>query len=287
MAIHFNSIKKYNQYFNIAPPKKEFIDVVRYDDYQNLRLESSGITSDFYMLAFKRNMTDLRWYGNTDFDTKSGFLYFISPDHLHKWNVKQQWSGYHILINPILIKEKNINFSFFNYEINEALFLTVEEQTRVENLFEQIHDEYQKDDYSMNLLMAYSNLFLTYVQKCYQRQFKTREPLYNKLIIEFKEQLNTYYLNNPTHLPSVSYFANKLNLSTNYFSDLIKHHIGKTALEVIHEKIILEAKRELRNSFKTISEIGYDLGFEYPTYFARLFKKHTGLTPSQFRQNKI
>jgi AraC-like DNA-binding protein len=103
-------------------------------------------------------------------------------------------------------------------------------------------------------------------------------------VVEFKKRLNSYYIDHPQVLPSVNHFAEQLNLSTNYFGDLIKHHTGQAASEIIQDKVIAEATRLLQSSDKTIAEIGYDLGFEYPTYFARLFKKHTGTTPSQFRK---
>lgn len=287
MNKHFDSIKAFNKYLGLKSPKKELIDVVRYNDYNDLRLESSGITFDYYLIAYKRNMTDLRWYGNTEYDRESGFLYFLSPDQLIEWKVEQQWSGYHIMISPILLQEFNIDFNYFNYQVSEALFLTEDEQARVETLFEQIHDEYLKDDYSLDLLMAYCNLFFTYVQKCYFRQFNSRQPLYNKIVVEFKKLLNNYYTNNPGRLPSVNYFAESLNLSPNYFSDLIKHHTGKTTIELIHEKIISIAKKDLKFTNSPISEIGYHLGFEYPTYFGRLFKKFTGKTPTEFREASI
>ncbi|EAY27376.1 transcriptional regulator [Microscilla marina ATCC 23134] len=235
-------------------------------------------------MAFKRGMTDLEWFGNTEFDTKSGFLYLIQPHQVYKWETDHPWEGYHMMVSPILLQEYNIDFSFFQYEIQEALFLTKDEQTQIETLYTQVHTEYQKDNYELDLLMAYSNLIFTYVGKCYKRQFETRQPLYNKIVVQFKKLLNAYYNNHPQQMPSVKHFANQLNLSSNYFGDLIKHNTGQTASEIIQTKIITEAKRQLRLSDKTIAEIGYDLGFEYPTYFTRLFKKHTGKTPSQFKK---
>lgn len=281
---HFKSIKKYNQYIGYNLPKKDLIDIVDYNHCNNLRLQCEGLTSDFYMMAFKRSMTDLQWFGNTKFDSSSAFLYFIQPKQIHKWHVEKPWKGYHILVSPILLQEYNIDFSFFQYEINEALFLTEEEQGHLAVLFFQIHEEYQKDNYEIDLLIAYSNLIFTYVAKCYKRQFETRQPLYNKVVLEFKKLLNSYYSLEVTDIPNVNYFAEKLNLSTNYFGDLIKHNTNKTASEIIQEKIIYEAKNRLQNSEKTVAEIGYDLGFKYPTYFIRMFKKHIGKTPSQFRK---
>jgi len=281
---HFDTIKKYNNFLGYDKPKKDLIDVVKYANYDKLQLTCSGITSDFYTIAFKRNMTDLEWFGNTEFDTKSAFLYFIKPEQVHKWDVKKPWEGSHILVSPILLSAYNIDFSFFKYEINEALFLTEEEQVQIESLYVQIYKEYDKDNYDLALLVAYCNLIFTYISTCYKRQFETRQPLYNKIVVAFKKLLHNFYSKNLNELPSVHYFAEKLHLSTNYFGDLIKHNTGETASEIIQQKVIAEAKIQLKSTDKTIAEIGYNLGFEYPTYFARLFKKHIGKTPSQYRK---
>jgi len=282
--IHFNTIKAYNTYIGYGKPKKELIDVVRYKDFEKLRLTCKGLTSDFYMMAFKRDMTDLNWFGNTEYDTESGFLYFIKPNQVHSWQVLKPWEGYQILISPILLQEYAIDFNFFQYEVNEALFLTDDEQLQIEQLYEQILKEYRKDNYELDLLMAYCNLIFTYIEKCYKRQFKTRQPLYNKIVLEFKRQLNEYYSKEPKILPTVHYFAEQLNLSSNYFGDLIKHNTGKTASEIIQERIILVAKQQLKEDQHSISEIAYNLGFDYPTYFGRLFKKLTGNTPTEFKK---
>lgn len=281
---HFTRIKEYNRYVGYSAPKKELIDVVHYDDFEDLRLSCPGLSTDFYMMAFKRNLRDPQWFGNTAYDTQSGFLYLIQPDQVYQWETDTLWKGYHILVSPLLLQEYNLDFSFFQYEVSKALFLTEDEQSHIEVLFSQTLTEYLKDNYEMDLLIAYSNLIFTYVGKCYKRQFETRQPLYNKIVVEFKKRLNSHYAEHPRLMPSVQHFAQQLNLSPNYFGDLIKYNTGKTASELIHERIIMEAKRQLQSSDQTIAEIGYQLGFEYPTYFSRLFKKHTGLTPSQFRK---
>lgn len=286
LMIHFDNIKEYNRFIGYNDPKKDLIDVVKYNDCKDIRLLCDGLTSDFYMMAFKRNMTDLNWFGNTEYDTTSAFLYFIKPKQIHNWNVDKRWEGYQILISPILLQEYSIDFSFFQYNIKEALFLTNDEQNRIENLYEQIFEEYQKDNYDMALLLAYCNLIFTYIGKCYKRQFETRQPLYNKLVTEFKKLLSDYYSNGQQGMPNVHYFSDKLHLSSNYFGDLIKFNTGKTPSEIIQDKIISEAKKHLEISNKTVAEIGYDLGFDYPTYFTRFFKKQTGITPTTYRKNK-
>ncbi len=285
MNPHFTSINNFNDFINVASVvHSEEMHVLKYDEHPSIRLASDGITTDFYFIAYKKNMNDLNWYGNTKFDEKAGFLYFMRPHQLHAWNASMSWKGYHMLLVPSVLTTHNIHYSFFTYGINKALFLTPEEQSKVEILFEQIYEGYHEKTASIAIIMAYCNVLFTYIQECYKRQFNTREPLYNTIINDFNNSLNNHYKQNPQQLPSVKYFAQKLHLTSNYLGDLIKHYTGKSAIDTIHDKVIFEAKNLLDATNKPVSEIGYSLGFEYPTYFSRMFKKHTGLTPSQYRK---
>ena len=186
------------------------------------------------------------------------------------------------IYNTILLFGLPVLFSQFR-KISEALFLTEAEQHHIGTLFQQINEEYQKDNYELDLLIAYCNLIFTYIGKCYKRQFNTRQPLYNKIVVEFKKLLNTYYKSNINELPNVNFFAEKLNLSPNYLSDLLKNITGKNAQAHIQESLVERAKELLSTTNLSIKEIAYNLGFEYPQSFSTMFKKNTQQTPLQFR----
>jgi AraC-like DNA-binding protein len=181
-------------------------------------------------------------------------------------------------------------YNFFSYEVNETLLLNKEEEKLVSNLMEMAWSEFnsQKDAFSIPIILSYISTLLNLTERFYERQFDTRKKLCNQLTSGFFDMLKTYYAkstDNEIQQPTVQYFANKLNVTPNYLSDTIRHHSGKSALTIIHEFVIEEAKNYLKNSNKTISEISYHLGFEYPNYFSRLFKQKTNLSPTEYRNS--
>jgi AraC family transcriptional activator of pobA len=148
-----------------------------------------------------------------------------------------------------------------------------------------MYDEFQKVHYSKDILLGYIALLLGYTQTFYDRQFNTRTTIYNNVISDFYQNLKNYFTHDKdvSGLPSVAYFAQKSFLSPNYFGDLIKHLTGKSPLEHIQNFIVEIAKQKLQNTSLSISEISYSMGFDYPNYFARFFRKKTGLSPKAFR----
>ncbi len=146
---------------------------------------------------------------------------------------------------------------------------------------------YKKDDFSIPIVLSYISILLNTSERFYSRQFDTRKKMCNQLTNDFIKLLTTYYSDKTDQLtqPSVLFFAKKLNVTPNYLSDMARHYTGKSALNMIHDHIIEEAKLLLMSSSKSVSEISYALGFEYPTYFSRLFKKKTTISPTEFRKS--
>ena len=250
---------------NIGSYSKEFL------------LASPPVYPNFYRISIK--------YGLENQKSK-GFMYFSSPNQPIAWETKTPWTGYYIQITEDLISNyQHLEYSFLSYGLHEPLYLKTEEETIVTQIFESALKEYVKEDFSMNLLIAYCNLLFAHVSKFYERQFGKREEKYNILVNNFFNLLNSYYDTNNHSIvqPKVTYFAKKLNVTPNYLSDLIKFHTGKPVLEHIHLQIIDTAKSRLKSNNHTISEVAYGLGFEYPNYFSRLFRKTTGKSPSSFR----
>lgn len=275
------NIPSFLKYINVKGSSSDTIQIVYYDEHPDILLKSPAVEIDFYLLALKDKIEV-----QSPIETMSdSYLYLDKPGNTVEWDLKNPFSGYAVFINKKLLDKKIKDLSFTNYERHEALFLTTEEKDTLYDLFSKSYKEYEKESFSKEVLLSYASLILSYTQIYYERQFEARSKVYNKVVANFYQQLDTC-LNNTeglSGLPSVTYFAEKANLSTNYFGDLIKHFTGTSPMDHIHEGIIQLAKDKLRNTKQSVSEIGYSLGFEYPTYFARFFRQKTGISPTDFR----
>jgi len=235
-------------------------------------------------------------YGCNYYDYDEGTLVFISPGQVidveNKTDVYQPM-GHALVFHPDLIKGTTLaktldEYSFFSYNTNEALHLSQKERKIVFDCFSKIENEliHSVDRHSKRLIASNIELFLNYCERFYDRQFITREHINKGILERFEESLNNYFASEKPYsigLPSVAYFADELNLSPNYFGDLMKKETGKSAQEYIQNKIIDIAKNKIFDGNKTISEIAYELGFKYPQHFSRLFKQRVGYTPNEYR----
>ena len=181
------------------------------------------------------------------------------------------------------------DYSFFNYEVYEALHLSDEEEQMMNDCIQSIQREYEQriDNLSQRVLTSNLELLLNYSLRYYERQFNTRTGQSKDIVTEFEKQIKLYFTEEKqleNGLPGVGFFADKANLSKHYFSDLMKKETGRTAKDHINEYVIAKAKNLLLSSQNSISEIAYDLGFNYPHYFTRLFKAKTGQSPSEYRE---
>ncbi len=235
-------------------------------------------------------------YGRKNYDYQDGTLVFISPGQVLgiQPGVKTfAPKGWAILFHPDLVKGTSLGkhiheYSFFSYEVNEALHLSEKERQIVLDCFNKIQYELEQsiDKHSKMLIASNIELFLNYCTRFYDRQFITRDDTNKGILEKFEELLSHYFSSNKpqqTGLPSVAYCANELHLSANYFGDLIKKETGKTAQDYIQFKVIDLAKERIFNADKSISEVAYELGFAYPQHFTRLFKQKVGMTPNEYR----
>lgn len=293
---YFENIKDVNEYFKIES-KHPLIDIRRYSDIiPAIPNTIEPMIFDFYKISLITNFNGYLQYGKTKFTGGDGVLYFVEPGQQYSCNSTNLWDGFQILIHPDIYKkhlsEKSIQtYSFFSYDVNESLLLTREEEESVSYLMNEAWNEMNKlkDDFSVPIILSYIATLLNKSDRFYSRQFNTRKTMCNQLASDFYKQLKNYYNNTSKfsnkEQPSVLYFANKLNVTPNYLSDVIKHHSGKSALNNIHDYIIEEAKVLLITSSRTVAEISSILGFEYSNYFSRLFKKKTKLSPSDYRES--
>ena len=292
---HFKNIQNLNEYYG-ADIKHPLIHISRYEDTRTEGpIRNEKISFDFHTISFVKNFNGHIKIGDAKFEGENGVLHFIEPNQVYTCNSTNPWEGYHVMIHPNIFKEhfshKEIDtYDIFSYEVNESLLLTEQEKKTVENLLEMSWNELNnnKDSFSIPIILSYISTLLNLSERFYARQFNNRKILYNQISKEFHNLLKNYY-SQPTEAeiqqPSVQFFASKLNVTPNYLSDTLKHYSGKSALNIIHDFIIEEAKRQLTTSKHTVSEISYRLGFEYPNYFSRLFKSKTKLSPSEYRKS--
>ncbi len=290
--INFSSIKEYNA-FNNNETLHPLISVVHLDKANPRKL--TRLRYEFYTIFFKQiHCGDLR-YGLHNYDYEEGTLIFLAPGQVIGQNAEEYYQpqGIALVIHPDLIAgttlAKNIgDYHFFSYAVNEALHLSEQERKIILDCFSKIEYELQHalDRHSKQLIISNIELFLNYCTRFYDRQFLTRENVNKGVMERFEQLLNEYFAgDNPQNigLPAVSWFAEKLHLSANYFGDLIKKETGISPQEYIQNKVIHIAKDRIFDNSKSISEIAFELGFKYPQHFTRLFKQKTGITPVAFR----
>ncbi|SIT30583.1 Helix-turn-helix domain-containing protein [Filimonas lacunae] len=256
---------------------------------------ASKMNFGFYAVYLKDVQCGDMKYGRHTYDYQDRTLVFVAPGQVIHVDINEEYkpSGFALLFHPDLIRGtplgKNIdNYTFFSYESREALHLSEKERKMVLDCFEKIKYELEQgtDKHSKTLIAANIELFLNYCIRFYDRQFITRNEANLNSLEKFEKLLKNYFHSDKPQtvgLPAVSYFAEQLHLSPNYFGDMVKKETGKTPFEYIHLKIVDMAKERLLDTSRSISEIAYDLGFKYPHHFTRAFKKSTGYTPNEYR----
>ena len=252
--------------------------------------------SGLYMVFFKELKCGELSYGRGNYDYQEGTMVFIAPGQVFgvvKKEEKIQPTGWALAFHPDLLHGTSLarkikEYGFFSYDVNEALHLSERERQIVVECFQKIRYELEHaiDKHSKSLVISNIELLLNYCVRYYDRQFITRDMVHKDILSRFEALLNQYFESDKPQtigLPSVSYCAAQLNLSANYFGDLIKKETGHSAQEYIQEKIIEVAKERVFDTSKSISEVSYELGFKYPQHFTRLFKQRVGQSPLDFR----
>ncbi|OGX89795.1 transcriptional regulator [Hymenobacter coccineus] len=280
------TIPQFLDYLGVRGAKDDALHVIRYDE-QSLRVQSPPVSIYFYSLSLKEYVNG----PSQMMDLTEPYIYLDTPHKTLEWDNCDAspgsfLSGYGLLVSAELLEPYVKQYSFATYSSHEALYLLPEEKTLLQDLFEKAYAEYQKEPFTKPIVVSYAALLLSYIQLFYERQFQSRATLYHRVVADFYAHLEQYFTpeNDLNALPTVAYFAEKAALSTNYFGDLIKSFTGQPPQTHIQQHVVQLAKTRLRHSDATVSEIAYALGFEYPTYFTRFFKKETGITPTVFRQ---
>jgi len=283
-------------------PKSEhpLISVVDFGSFKPLpEYDSMSWVFDFYSISLKRGSSAQIKYGQQKYDFDEGVMFFLSPGQVFKIEAEQNSgskpAGWMLLVHPGFLWNtplaKNIKrYEYFGYSVNEALFLSEKEEATITGIIQNIQQEYHAniDKFSQDIIIAQIEVLLTYSERFYQRQFITRK-IANHAILNRLEELLADYFNSDDlvtrGLPTVQSIAEALNVSPNYLSGLLKVLTGQSTQQHIHEKLIEKAKEKLSTTDLTVTEIAYELGFEHPQSFSKLFKTKTNLSPSEFRHS--
>ena len=292
--LNLDSVDLYNKLYGLETlnPLVSVIDLNKATSSVDLIRFNYGI----YALYLKlEKACDIK-YGRQTYDYQEGTIVCFAPGQTAETNPttdKVQVNAHGILFHPDLLRGtslgKNIKkYTFFSYEVNEALHLSEEERSIVMDCLKIIRMELEHgvDKHSKSLLVNHIELLLNYCMRFYERQFITRGKTNRDVLTRFENLLDEYFestLAEQDGLPTVKYFADKLCLSSNYFGDMFKKETGKSPQEYIQEKVIELAKERISGTADTVSQIAYSLGFQYPQHFCRLFKKRVGYTPSEYR----
>lgn len=275
-------------------PLHPLVAVVNYD-ITKISRENAGksFLIDFYKISFKTNFRGHVKYGQGFYDFEEGGLAFLAPNQLVTMTGDESsYEGYTLYFHGDLICNhqlgKNIDrYGFFGYAVNEALFLSEKEKTVIANLFESISAELDNnmDAYSQDVLVSQIELLLNYSNRFYNRQFLTRKAAHNDLIREMDAYLAARFAEQLGGIPTVLEVAAHLHVTPRYLTDMLKSLTGQSAQQHIHDRLIAKAKVTLSTTRLTIAEIAYQMGFEHPQSFNKLFKRYTLLSPNMFRKS--
>ena len=252
----------------------------------------------FYTIWLKDSKCSIR-YGRNHYDFNDGVLIFTAPDQVmsaEESNDGANDSGWLLMFHPDLIRRSQLGkdiggYTYFSYDNYEALHLSEEERKTLTDCVQKIEGEYNQriDAHSQKVIVSALDLTLSYCSRFYERQFHTRENTNKDVLAQVDSLLVDYFKSGQVEeygTPSLGFIADKVNLSAGYLSDLLKKESGRSGKEYINHFLVEKAKTLLLGSNKTINEIAYDLGFNYPHYFSRLFKSKTGLSPLEYRARK-
>jgi AraC family transcriptional activator of pobA len=294
------TISEYHQVMGLGKPEHPLITVI---DLASIKPspgnKPTNLVFDFYSISLKRDFNVKIKYGQQQYDFDEGVMFFISPGQVFGIEAGKdealKRSGWLLLVHPDFLWNTPLaktikQYEYFSYSVHEALFLSEKEEGTIISIMQNIQQEYHSniDKFSQDIIIAQLELLLNYADRFYHRQFITRK-ITNHAILDRLEDLLNDYFNSDTlakqGLPTVQHIADALNVSPGYLSGSLKTLTGQSTQQHIHDKLMEKAKEKLSTTSLSVSEIAYELGFEHPQSFSKLFKTKTKLSPLEFRQS--
>jgi AraC family transcriptional regulator, transcriptional activator of pobA len=293
-----DTIAAYHQFAGLPSPSHPLISVVRFDDIRPQKVDQpKSLVNNFYSIALKHNFSGRLKYGQQPYDFDEGVMVFLAPGQVLTVTADEshEHTGWLLMVHPDFLWRTPLakiirQYSYFDYAIHEALFLSEKEETMIVGIIQQIQQEYGApiDKFTQNIIIAQLDVLLNYADRFYQRQFITRKITNHRILDRFEAALEAYFVSDAlskTGLPTVVFLAQQLNLSPTYLSSLLKTLTGQNSQQHIHNKLIEKAKEKLSTTHLSVSEIAYELGFEHPQSFSKLFRNKTDSSPLAFRHS--
>ena len=288
-----NSISEFHRLLSLPEPRHPLVSVINLAESIFLEDEIwKGFVNRFYCVALKRDAKGKIRYGQQHYDYDKGVLSFTAPNQVQQLDLQNTecGSGYLLIFHPDFLLQHTLansihQYGFFDYAVNEALYLSAEEEDDLITILHKIDKECQHiDKHTQEIILTQIESLLKYSNRFYERQFLTRKNNNLALLTRFEQLIDDYFNSEVQSLLTVHYIAAQMNLSPNYLSDLLRVHTGQNTQQHIHEKLIAKAKEKLSTTNLSVSEIAYAMGFEHAQSFSTLFKKKTNLSPLEFRQ---
>ena len=297
-SIRIKTISEFHRMRSLPPPVHPLVSVVDYSVMTH-PTGSSAAVFDFYSISIKRGVGKM-FYGQQAYDFVEGVMYFMAPNQVLRIEREQRAmatnpTGWILLIHPDFIWNTSLakiikQYEYFDYSVNEALFLSEKEEAIINGIIQNIQQEYLSniDKFSQPIIISQIETLLNYSERFYQRQFITRKKANHQILARLEKLFADYFINNTVitnGLPTVQYISETLNVSPGYLSGVLRSLTGQSTQQHIHGKLIERAKEKLSTTELSVSEIAYELGFEHPQSFSKLFKSKTNLSPLEFRQS--
>lgn len=292
------SIAEFHKMKGLPSPGHPLVSLFDYGSFKcSEEIHHKNFVFDFYHISVKRSIGAKFKYGQNHYDFDDGVMFFIAPNQVFGIesieDIATAKSGWVLMIHPDFLWNTPLatrikQYEFFDYAVNEALFLSEKEEAVLNAIVRNVEQEYQgnMDKFSQSIIVSQIETLLNYSDRFYQRQFLTRKATNHTVLQQVEKIIDDYFAdNNTTGLPTVQYVAQSLNLSPMYLSSLLKSVSGQTTQQHIHEKLIEKAKEKLSTTELTVSEIAFELGFEHSQSFSKLFKVKTKLSPLAFRSS--
>lgn len=294
------TISEYHRVMGLPKPEHPLISVI---DLASVKPspghEPVNLVFDFYSISLKRDFNAKIKYGQQQYDFDEGVMFFISPGQVFGIEVGKneaiKRSGWLLLVHPDFLWHTNLakaikQYEYFSYSVHEALFLSDREEATIIGIMQNIRQEYHSniDKFSQDIIIAQLELLLNFANRFYNRQFITRKITNHVILTRLEELLDDHFNSDALAkqgLPTVQYIAEALNVSPGYLSGSLKTLTGQSAQQHIHDRLIEKAKERLSTTSLSVSEIAYELGFEHPQSFSKLFKTKTSLSPLEFRHS--